>query len=55
MMWRKSSKTGGGNCVEVRRDLSAVRDSKDPGRSLEARGLPTLVTLLKDDRLSRPL
>lgn len=55
MMWRKSSKTGGGNCVEVRQDLSAVRDSKDPGRSLEARGLPSLVAVLKDGRFGRPL
>jgi hypothetical protein len=54
-MWRKSTKTNTGNCVEVRRDLSAVRDSKDPGQSLEARGLPTLVALVKDDRFSRPL
>ncbi|MEV0679345.1 DUF397 domain-containing protein [Actinosynnema sp. NPDC050436] len=30
--WRKSSKSGpNGNCVEVRQDLSAVRDSKRPG------------------------
>jgi hypothetical protein len=55
MTWRKSSRSGTGDCVEVRRDLSAVRDSKDPGRSLEARGLPTLVGYLKDGRLARPL
>ena len=55
MMWRKSSKTGGGNCVEVRQDLSAVRDSKDPSRSLEARGLPALVSFLKNGRFERPL
>lgn len=31
-MWRKSSKSdSGGSCVEVRGDLSAVRDSKNPG------------------------
>ena len=30
-MWRKSSKSDtGGSCVEVRNDLSAVRDSKNP-------------------------
>jgi len=29
--WRKSSYTGAdNNCVEVRRDLTAVRDSKNP-------------------------
>ena len=31
MTWRKSSRSGsGGNCVEVRGDLQAVRDSKSP-------------------------
>ncbi|CAM3440747.1 DUF397 domain-containing protein [Kibdelosporangium persicum] len=31
--WRKSSRSqNGGNCVEVRADLSAVRDSKNPDR-----------------------
>jgi hypothetical protein len=54
-MWRKSTKTDTGSCVEVRRDLSAVRDSKDPGQALEARGLPTLVSQLKVGRLGRPL
>jgi hypothetical protein len=30
-MWRKSSKSDtGGSCVEVRNDLAAVRDSKNP-------------------------
>lgn len=30
--WRKSSYSGNdNNCVEVRRDLAAVRDSKNPG------------------------
>lgn len=35
--WRKSSKsTNSTNCVEVRGDLSAVRDSKNPdGPALE--------------------
>ena len=29
--WRKSSHTGAdNNCVEVRRDLTAIRDSKNP-------------------------
>jgi hypothetical protein len=53
MMWRKSTKTNTGSCVEIRRDLSAVRDSKDPGRALETRGLPTLVAQLKGGRLAR--
>ena len=31
MTWRKSSRSGsGGNCVEVRGDLAALRDSKSP-------------------------
>jgi hypothetical protein len=31
MTWRKSSRSGsGGNCVEVRGDLRALRDSKSP-------------------------
>lgn len=30
-MWRKSSRSNTGNCVEVRRDLAALRDSKQPG------------------------
>lgn len=31
MEWRKSSFSGsGGNCVEVRQDLGAIRDSKNP-------------------------
>jgi hypothetical protein len=50
MMWRKSSKTGNGNCVEVRGDLAAVRDSKDPRQALETQGLPTLISLLKAGR-----
>jgi hypothetical protein len=30
-MWRSSSFSGsGGNCVEVRQDLTALRDSKRP-------------------------
>ena len=31
MDWRKSSFSGdSGDCVEVRRDLAAIRDSKNP-------------------------
>ena len=44
-VWRKSSYSGtdNGNCVEVRHDRSAVRDSKDP----EGRVLPgSVVSLL---------
>lgn len=36
-MWRRSSRSGTtGNCVEVRNDLTAVRDSKRPERQLRA-------------------
>ncbi|WP_424184877.1 DUF397 domain-containing protein [Actinokineospora sp. G85] len=32
MQWRKSSRSGGtSNCVELRQDLAAVRDTKRPG------------------------
>lgn len=32
MSWRRSSRSGpNGNCVELRGDLAAVRDSKRPG------------------------
>jgi hypothetical protein len=48
--WRKSSWSDSANCVEVRQDLAAVRDSKDPGRALETPGLPTLIDLLKVGR-----
>ncbi|WP_084735677.1 DUF397 domain-containing protein [Actinophytocola xinjiangensis] len=34
IMWRKSSRSGSGDCVEVRNDLAAVRDSKNPGLTL---------------------
>jgi len=35
MDWRKSSRSGSnGNCVELRQDLTAVRDSKRPGVTL---------------------
>ena len=51
MMWRKSSKSNSANCVEVRRDLSALRDSKAPGHALEARGLATMVRMVKEGRV----
>jgi hypothetical protein len=31
MTWRKSSRSETQNCVEVRGDLKAIRDSKSPG------------------------
>jgi hypothetical protein len=43
--WRKSSYSSqGGDCVEVRADLDAVRDSKNPGEVLPFP--PTAVTAL---------
>lgn len=47
MDWRKSSYSGtGGNCVEVRRDLEALRDSKNPdGPALEIDVLRLLAML----------
>ena len=47
MTWRKSSKTNTGDCVEIRQDLGAVRDSKAPGETLEIQGLPILIEMLK--------
>ncbi|MCG8920032.1 DUF397 domain-containing protein [Actinokineospora sp. PR83] len=34
MEWRKSSRSHDTNCVELRQDLTAVRDSKRPGVTL---------------------
>ncbi|GAA3459580.1 DUF397 domain-containing protein [Saccharothrix longispora] len=47
MTWRKSSHSGnsGGDCVEVRGGLDAVRDSKN-GDVLEFRG-PALAAFLR--------
>lgn len=34
-LWRRSSRSGSaGNCVELRRDLTAIRDSKHPQTEL---------------------
>ena len=47
MTWRKSSRSGsGGDCVEIRGDLEALRDSKAPNALLPvSRGaLRSLVT-----------
>ena len=54
MDWRKSSLSGeGGNCVQVRQDLTAIRDSKNPvGPALRAE-LADLVTAIKTGHLDR--
>jgi hypothetical protein len=55
-MWRKSSRSGEtGNCVEVRNDLAAVRDSKRPEASLHLSrtALTRLVTFAVGDQASR--
>ena len=55
-MWRKSSRSGEtGNCVEVRNDLAAVRDSKRPEAALPLprTALKGLITFAVGDRASR--
>jgi hypothetical protein len=53
-MWRKSSKTESGNCVEIRRDLAALRDSKQPdGPQLPVRRLPAFIEGVKAGRFDR--
>jgi hypothetical protein len=51
MDWRKSSYSGtGGNCVEVRQDLAALRDSKNPGPALDVDML-RLLAMVKSSEL----
>lgn len=48
--WRKSTYSGGegGNCVEVRSSVDAIRDSKRPdGAVLLTPGLPALLEAVK--------
>lgn len=53
-MWRKSSKSESGSCVEVRQDLAALRDSKQPGGPrLPAPMLTTFIQGVKDGRFDR--
>jgi len=49
-MWRRSSRSGEtGNCVEVRKDMAAVRDSKNPVPALPVPAAATrkLLTFLR--------
>ena len=53
-MWRKSSRSNtGANCVEVRSDLAAVRDSKNPGGPALSVDVSGLLTTLRSGQLSR--
>ncbi|GGP54445.1 DUF397 domain-containing protein [Saccharothrix coeruleofusca] len=50
--WRKASRSNAAtNCVEIRRDMSAVRDSKNPDgpalRFTDAKALTTFVSALR--------
>lgn len=53
MTWRKSSHSGsGGDCVEIRGDLQALRDSKSPNRVMPVTraAMARLVNQAKDLR-----
>lgn len=54
MDWRKSSFSGdSGNCVQVRQDLAALRDSKNPdGRTLSV-NLPGMLAAIRAGCLDR--
>jgi hypothetical protein len=53
-MWRKSSKSdSGAQCVEVRNDLAAVRDSKNPGGPTLAADLSRLLATVRAGKLDR--
>jgi hypothetical protein len=52
MDWRKSSFSGsGGNCVEIRQDLTALRDSKNPTGPTLAADLSRLLATVRSGRL----
>ncbi|MCT2583885.1 DUF397 domain-containing protein [Actinophytocola gossypii] len=54
MDWRKSSFSGdSGECVEIRQDLAAVRDSKNPGSLSLLADLSQLVATVKSGSLDR--
>jgi Domain of unknown function (DUF397) len=51
--WRKSSLSGdGGNCVQVRQDLAAIRDSKTPNGPNLAVDLSGLLAAVKAGHLN---
>ncbi|OLF09592.1 DUF397 domain-containing protein [Actinophytocola xanthii] len=52
--WRKSSRSeSAGQCVEVRGDLAALRDSKDPAGHPLCLALGRLLTEVKAGRFDR--
>ena len=55
MTWRSSSySASSGNCVQVRRDLSAIRDSKNAdGPALAVSAVRTFVRDVKTGRFDR--
>lgn len=54
MDWRKSSFSGNsGECVEVRQDLTAVRDSKNPSGPTLGVELSRLLATVKTGHLDR--
>lgn len=54
MEWRKSSfSAASGNCVQVRQDLAAVRDSKNADGPTLAVELSRLLATVKAGRLDR--
>jgi hypothetical protein len=53
MNWRKSSFSGsGGNCVQVRQDIAAIRDSKNPSGLMLAVDLSGLLATVKTGQLN---
>jgi len=51
MNWRKSSFSGsGGDCVQVRQDLAAIRDSKNPNGPMLAVALSGLLATVKAEQ-----
>jgi hypothetical protein len=52
MTWRKSSFSGtGGDCVEVRQDLAAIRDTKNPHGPTLTVDLASLLATVKSGKL----
>lgn len=54
MDWRKSSFSGsGGDCVQVRQDLAAIRDSKNPNGPMLTVDLSGMLAAVKAEDLDR--